>query len=98
MNSGFLQSSALLLLPRITYARLASTRQVTCTGRLEGVTPPAGLLVLLGEPEEWPLSQCSQPWQQQQPRFEPRLGNPLQKPHICRLRVPWNREGHSRAC
>lgn len=43
-------------------------------------------------------SQCSQLWQQQQPRFEPRLENPLQKSHICRFRVPWNREGHSRAC
>lgn len=99
MNLGSLQSSVLLLLPRITYARLASTHQVACTGRLGGVTPSAGLLVLLGGPEEWLPSQCSQPWQQQQqPRFEPRLGNSLQKPHICRLRVPWNREGHSRAC
>lgn len=52
-----LQSSALLLLPRVTYARLASTCQVTCTGGLQGATPPAGLLLLLlllGEPEEWP--------------------------------------------
>lgn len=43
MNSGSLQSSVLLLLPRITYARLVSTCQVTCTGRLEAVTPSAGL-------------------------------------------------------
>lgn len=39
MDSGSLQSSVLLLLPRITYARLASTRQVTCTGRLQGSLP-----------------------------------------------------------
>lgn len=46
---------------------------------LGAVTPSAGLLVLLGELDEWPPSQCSQPWQQQQCRFEPRLENPLQK-------------------
>lgn len=83
MNSGSLQSSALLLLPRVTYASLASTRQVTCTGRLGGVAPSAGLVLLLGDPEEWPPSQRSQPWQQQQPSFEPRLENPLQNPHVA---------------
>lgn len=48
MNSGSLQSSVLLLLPRITYARLASTQQVTCTGRLGGVTPLQGWGCCLG--------------------------------------------------
>lgn len=83
MNPGSLQSSALLLLPRVTYASLASTQQVTCTGRLGGVAPSAGLVLLLGDPEEWPPSQRSQPWQQQQPSFEPRLENPLQNPHVA---------------
>lgn len=98
MTSGSLQSSALLLLPRITHESLTSTRQVTCTGRQGGVTPSAGLVALLGDPEAWPPSQSSQPWQLQQPRFEPRLENPLQNPDICRLRVPWDGEGHYRTC
>lgn len=90
MSSGSLQSSVLLLLPHITYARLVSTRQVTCMGRLEGVNPSAGLLL-----EEWPLSQSSQPWQWQQPRFEPRLENPLHKTTHLQAK---SAVGHSRAC
>lgn len=81
MNVGSLQarrlrSSALLPLPRIIYARLASTHQVTRLGRREGVTLSAGAVVLLGEPEERLAGQCSQPWQQQHAP-EPMLENPL---------------------
>lgn len=43
MNTGSLQSSVLLPLPRITYARLASTHQVTRMGRPDGVTLSAGV-------------------------------------------------------
>lgn len=79
MNLGSLQSSALLLLPRITYARLAHIKLPAQGGWRESLLL-AGLVVLLGKLEEWPPSQCSQSWQQQeQPRFEPRLEDPLQK-------------------
>lgn len=48
MDPGSLQSSVLLLLPRITYARLASTHQVTCTGRLQGSLLLQGCCCCLG--------------------------------------------------
>lgn len=64
---GSLQSSELLLPPH-----LCKTHQVTCPG---GCREPLLLQGCLGNPRSGPQP-CQQ--QQQQPRFEPRLENPLQ--------------------
>lgn len=82
MNSGSLQSSVLLLLPRVTYARLASTRQVTCTGRLEGVTPSAGLWCCLEKPRSGLPASAPSPGSSSSPDLSQGWRILSKKPHL----------------
>lgn len=97
MNSGSLQSSALLLLPRITYARLAHVRLPAQGGWRESLLQ--GWWCCLGNSRSGPSTSAPSPGSSSSsPDLSQGWRILSKKPHICRLRVPWNREGHSRAC
>lgn len=97
MNSGSLQSSALLLLPRVTYARLAHARLPAWPGWGQSLLLQ-GCWCCLGNSRSGPPASAPSPGSSSSADLSQGWRILSKKPHICRLRVPWNREGRSRAC